>query len=82
MTEIVKSFQDMKPFYRKMQPLQTRNLSRVLNSYVACRVCFKERVLAIKSPVTNTFTFVRCWFCKGTGVMSNRELEEGEKYKH
>ena len=73
MPDISYSQISMKPLYRKIPRLEKLHLSSVLNSFVKCRVCRGQRIVAIKSDTLKTFRYTKCPFCKGTSVMSNRE---------
>ena len=71
MPDIIKSFQEAMPIYRKAPTLQQLKTSSILKTIVACRVCRGERVVAVKSDTLQTFTYTRCFYCSGTGVMEN-----------
>ncbi len=71
-TTIVKTIQEMQPAYRVIPQIQNLKLLQVCDSIVVCRVCRGERMVAIKSEVTLTYTYKKCLFCKGSGTMTNK----------
>ncbi len=75
MSLIIKDQIELKPIYHRIPKLETLNLSQVENSYVRCRLCRGQKVVAIKSDTLRTFTFKHCLLCEGRGIMSNRESD-------
>jgi len=71
MPDIVKTINSMKYYHKEILPIENLKLNQVRDTIVVCRVCRGERVIAVKSPVSHTFTFTKCYYCNGLGTMSN-----------
>ncbi len=74
-THIIKSKQEMKPFFRRLPQLSDLKIQNPINSIVACRLCRTTRLVAIESSIFHQYRFKKCPMCKGTGVMSSRESD-------
>ena len=72
MPDIVTSINSMQKYFHRVPTIENMGLCQALDSIVACRVCRGQRMVAIKSPVTLTYTFKKCMYCNGSGTMSNR----------
>ncbi len=64
---------EMQPLLHHMPPIQTRNLTQVLNSTVRCSLCLGGGITYTSSPVSLTYTKKHCQLCGGSKVISNRE---------
>lgn len=73
MPNIIRSIQEMQPYQWQMPPLQTMNLTQVINSVVGCRLCMTNGIVDYRSRIMQTDTFTKCPFCNGSREMSNRE---------
>jgi len=87
MSTVVYTEYDMKPYYTPCPRLDQLNMTSVLKSIVACRVCRGQRLVAehgnnshlvgyttTGQPIfAPSYTFKTCPFCQGLGTMSNNE---------
>ena len=74
-TTIVKDQILLEPIYHRIPKLSDLAMTQTLNTFVVCRVCRGQRIVAIKSDTLKTFTYKKCLFCQGSGRMSNRESD-------
>ena len=76
MSLLVKHLDQLRPKIFSIPPIETRNLSQTLNTFVRCRVCLGRRATIVHSRSENKFRDPNiCWFCEGSAVMSNRESD-------